>query len=174
MFHEIRVPPDTRYTAEVVVLLTTLGAKRTEYNAGKRAKDLLEIKRVHFKPVDFNRLAREGAAENGEAENVAIQKLLNEGKLQTSGESGDVVLPQIFIDGQYIGGAEALQDMEDDGKLDEVLERRDPNWRIDEILPGMMTIEQCLREYAMYTGYGSDGEYDSDEDEYVEGSVNPT
>lgn len=24
-----------------------------------------------------------------------------------------------------------------------------------------MTIEQCLREYAMYTGYGSDGEYDS-------------
>jgi hypothetical protein len=29
--------------------VTTLGTKRTEFNAGKRAKDLLEIKRVHYK-----------------------------------------------------------------------------------------------------------------------------
>ena len=28
-----------RYVAEVVVLVTTLGAKRVEYNAGKRARD---------------------------------------------------------------------------------------------------------------------------------------
>eukprot|EP00971_Amphidinium_carterae_P145293 2878891-Amphidinium_carterae.1 len=45
----VRVPPDTDYVAEVVVLLTTLGAKRTEYSAGKYARDLLEIKRVHHK-----------------------------------------------------------------------------------------------------------------------------
>ena len=31
--------PWLRYVAEVVVLVTTLGAKRVEYNAGKRARD---------------------------------------------------------------------------------------------------------------------------------------
>lgn len=30
-----------RYVAEVVVLVTSLGAKRTEFNAGKRARDHL-------------------------------------------------------------------------------------------------------------------------------------
>ena len=45
--------------SQVVILLTTLGAKRTEFNAGKRARDLLEIKRVHYKTVDFNRDARQ-------------------------------------------------------------------------------------------------------------------
>ncbi len=54
----VKVRPDEEYTAEVVILITTLGTKRTEYNAGKKARDLLEIKRVHHKIVDFNRDAR--------------------------------------------------------------------------------------------------------------------
>ena len=55
---DVRVCPLTDYVAEVVVLVTTLGAKRTEFNAGRRVRDLLEIKRVHHKIIDFNRDAR--------------------------------------------------------------------------------------------------------------------
>eukprot|EP00927_Polykrikos_kofoidii_P015685 TRINITY_DN17008_c0_g1_i1.p1 TRINITY_DN17008_c0_g1~~TRINITY_DN17008_c0_g1_i1.p1 ORF type:complete len:187 (-),score=51.96 TRINITY_DN17008_c0_g1_i1:164-724(-) len=171
----IRVPPDPRYVGEVVLLLTTLGAKRTEFNAGKRARDLLEIKRVHHKVVDFNRDAR--AAGTGEAENVAIQKLMNENKLETNDE-GDLLLPQVFIDGNYIGDATELQGLEDDGVLDAVIERRrcmkclakrapaakacpSCNITFEEILPNMMRIEDTLEEMA----YGEYGDYDDYDEE---------
>mmetsp|Transcript_21382 Transcript_21382/g.49738 ORF Transcript_21382/g.49738 Transcript_21382/m.49738 type:complete len:185 (+) Transcript_21382:88-642(+) len=178
IFHTVRVPPDTAYCAEVVVLLTTLGAKRTEYNAGKRARDLLEIKRVHHKIVDFNRDARQ--AGTGEAENTAIQKLMEQDKLQT-GSDEDLILPQIFIDGHYIGNASDLQGLEDDGCLDDVLKRRRcvacnfPRTENDtscakckisfeEILPGRMLIEDFLRELMNDGDYDDDDDYDSDED----------
>lgn len=180
--HVVRVPPDTKYTAEVVVLLTTLGAKRTEYNAGKRAKDLLEIKRVHAKIVDFNRDART-AADAG-PQNQAVQTLMQEGKLQTS-EDDDLILPQVFIDGLYIGDATNLQGLEDDGRLTKVLMRqtcvecghqRDPAaalplqcpgcWvSFKEILPNMMTIEEALRSIALM----HDDDFSDFDDEYDEG-----
>lgn len=50
--------PDEKFTAEVLVLITTLGAKKTEFNAGRRVRDFLECKRVHHKIIDFNRDAR--------------------------------------------------------------------------------------------------------------------
>jgi len=172
---QVRVSPDPKYSAEVVVLLTTLGAKRTEFNAGKRARDLLEIKRVHHKIVDFNRDARQ--AGTGEAENQAIQKLMVEGKLQT-GENDDLILPQIFIDGRYMGDANDLQGLEDDAALDGILLRktcvkcndrgRSPEsvqcqkcWeKFEEILPGLMTMQQVLQELALT---GEDGDYDGDD-----------
>eukprot|EP00971_Amphidinium_carterae_P174411 3457335-Amphidinium_carterae.1 len=43
-------------------------------------------------------------------------------KLQT-GNQDDLILPQIFIDGHFVGNASDLQEMEDDGMLDEVLKR---------------------------------------------------
>jgi glutaredoxin len=174
----VRVSPDPKYIAEVVVLLTTLGAKRTEFNAGKRARDLLEIKRVHHKIIDFNRDARQ--AGTGEAENQAIQKLMAQGKLQTS-ENKDLTLPQIFIDGTFVGDATELQGLEDDGLLDAILtrracikcndSRRTPEttkciscWEsFEEILPGMMTIEQLLQELAMMGECDFD-DYDEDEE----------
>jgi len=175
----IRVAPDTKYIAEVVVLVTTLGAKRTEFNAGKRVRDLFEIKGVHHKIVDFNRDARQ--AGSGEAENKAIQKLMVEGKLQTS-DNKDLVLPQIFIDGQYVGNAAECQGLEDDRLLDNILLRRAcmkcsnqkrtpeqlqcPNCheKFDEILPGMMTIEQKLSELAM-----AEDEFEDFDDEDYDG-----
>jgi len=171
----VRVPPDPKYSAEVVVLVTTLGAKRTEFNAGKRARDLMEIKRVHHKIIDFNRDARH--AGTGESENIAIRKLMEQNKLQT-GENDDLVLPQLFVDGLYIGDANSLQGLEDDGLLEPILlrracpkcgdRRREPDSKqcvncsdkFEEILPGMMTIETLLRELAMV----NEGDYDEDYD----------
>jgi len=171
----VRVPPDPKYSAEVVVLVTTLGAKRTEFNAGKRARDLMEIKRVHHKIIDFNRDARH--AGTGESENIAIRKLMEQNKLKT-GDNDDLVLPQLFVDGLYIGDANELQGLEDDGLLDSILHRRacpkcgdrrrEPDMKqcvncsekFEEILPGMMTIEQLLRELAMV----NEGDYDEDYD----------
>lgn len=174
----VQVTPDPKYGAEVVVLLTTLGAKRTEFNAGKRVRDLLEIKKVHHKVVDFNRDARQ--AGSGEAENQAIQKLMVLGKLQT-GENDDLILPQIFIDGQYIGDAVELQGLEDDGFLEGILlrkqcmkchdKKRVPEakecsccWeKFEEILPGRMTLEQTLQELALQRGGDLDDDYGYDE-----------
>mmetsp|Transcript_149576 Transcript_149576/g.260978 ORF Transcript_149576/g.260978 Transcript_149576/m.260978 type:complete len:185 (+) Transcript_149576:123-677(+) len=183
IFSTIRVPPDPEFTAEVVILLTTLGAARKEYNAGKRARDLLEIKRVHHKIIDFNRDARQ--AGGGEPENAAIKKLTELDKLKT-GADGDLVLPQIFIDGEYIGDATDLQGLEDDRQLDGILRRencmacnhprtRDSTqcpscWvKFEEILPGMMSIEAVLEEIATREGEYDEDEYTDDEDEGFEG-----
>ena len=84
-------------------------------------RDLLEIKRVHHKIVDFNRDARQ--AGTGEAETKAINKLMKDKKLQM-GDDEDLVLPQIFIDGNYIGDADDLQGLEDDALLDNILMRK--------------------------------------------------
>lgn len=172
----IRVPPKTDYTAEVVILLTSLGAKRSEYNAGKRARDLLEIKCVHTKVIDFNRDARN--ANTDDAENQAIQKLMAENKLQTGGK-GDLVLPQIFIDGNAVGDADDLQALEDDDLLEKVLCRKtcvacyarsEPGIRqcascwtkFEELLPGVKTIDEVLADMEC----DKYDEYDEDEEEY--------
>ena len=119
----VRVLPDENWTAEVVILVTTLGTKRTEYNAGKRARDLLEIKRVHYKAVDFNRDARQSVVE---MQNEAIRRLTEEDskyrKLQTD-EEDDLLLPQLFLDGIFVGDGDDVQGLEDDGLLDDLLIR---------------------------------------------------
>lgn len=178
----IRVKPDERFRAEVVVLLTTLGAKRTEYNAGRRARDLLEIKRAHHKIVDFNRDARQ--AGTGEAEIMAINKLMQTNKLQT-GEDDDLILPQVFVDGFYIGDAVTLQGLEDDNVLDSILSRtmcvscgatREPSSMkcsrcsetFEEIMPGKMLIQDALdsmeEPYDDEEDYEDEGEDDEWED----------
>eukprot|EP00392_Amoebophrya_sp_AT5.2_P010470 g10532.t1 len=121
---EVRVKPSARFTAEVVVLITTLGTKRTEFNAGQRARDLLEIKRAHHKIIDFNRDAR---AQTTAVQGKAIAKLSSEEskyrRLHTD-DDDDLILPQIFIDGLYVGDADDLQGLEDDGLLDDLLLRK--------------------------------------------------
>lgn len=128
----LRIRPDEQYIAEVVLVITTLGAKRPEYNAGKRARDLFEIKRVHHKIIDFNRDCRGAMGQTGTQMDVVIERLSQEPtaarKLQTEaaadGEDEDLVLPQIFVDGLYLGNAEELQCFEDDGILNDILHRQ--------------------------------------------------
>ncbi|CAK9117159.1 unnamed protein product [Durusdinium trenchii] len=181
----VRVQPDVKYVAEVVVLVTSLGAKRTEFNAGKRARDLLEIKGVHHKIIDFNRDARQ--AGSGDSENKAIAKLNADGRLR-SGNNNDLILPQVFIDGQFVGNGTDLQGLEDDGLLDNILKRqacmscgstrRKPDmtqcpacWaHFEEILPGEMTITEKLQEFQEL----QDDEFEDEEEEALEEDMMPT
>ena len=49
----VTVPPKDEYTAEVVVLVTSLGARRKAFNSSRRAVDLLDIKGVPYRIVDL-------------------------------------------------------------------------------------------------------------------------
>lgn len=137
----MRIRPNDAYVAEVVLVVTSLGAKRPEYNAGKRARDLLEIKRVHHKIIDFNRDCRGAMGQTGTHMDTVIERLSQEEniarKLQTQADAGgddeDLVLPQVFIDGLYVGNAEELQCLEDDGLLEQILLRKLCPARIDGI-----------------------------------------
>ena len=64
-----------------------------------RAKSLLESKGVEYKEiaVDFG----------GETKQVMVQRA-----------SGRTTVPQIFIDGEHIGGSDDLMALENAGKLD--------------------------------------------------------
>ena len=67
-----------------------------------RAKALLNKKGVSFKKIDL-------ASDPNKMEDM-IKKT-----------NGMRTVPQIFIDGQHIGGRDKLQDLENDGKLTSVL-----------------------------------------------------
>ena len=135
----IRVPPDERYAAEVVVLVTTLGVKRHEYNQSNKARDLLEICKCHFKVIDFNLDSNvDLAISSGEAGNVVyatstsrvnqgdldvIRKLYAQKKLMQDPQDGLIVLPQILIDGVNIGDCADLQALIDEDLLENMLLR---------------------------------------------------
>ena len=62
-----------------------------------------------------------------EIQSAAIEVLTEEEseyrKLQTNDED-DLVLPQVFIDGLFVGNGDDLQGFEDDGLLDDLLMRK--------------------------------------------------
>mmetsp|Transcript_34203 Transcript_34203/g.82673 ORF Transcript_34203/g.82673 Transcript_34203/m.82673 type:complete len:282 (-) Transcript_34203:231-1076(-) len=146
----VRIRPDDQYKAEVVVFLTTLSANAQEFSGSKRAQDLLEIKRVHFKRVDFN---SDASAAQGPDEQRLVTQFADKVMLQRrSLVSSDIksrravlpsqikkqkgairkartaivqesFLPSVFVDGVNIGDASDLQSLEDDGRLDRFLRR---------------------------------------------------
>eukprot|EP00397_Hematodinium_sp_SG-2012_P047103 GEMP01053439.1.p1 GENE.GEMP01053439.1~~GEMP01053439.1.p1 ORF type:complete len:206 (+),score=44.14 GEMP01053439.1:117-734(+) len=197
----LRIRPDDRYTAEVVAVITSLGAKRPEYNAGKRVRDLLEIKRVHHKIIDFNRDCRGALGITGTQMDRVIERLTQEPmaarRLQTETSEGDedLVLPQIFIDGLYVGNAEEMQSLEDDGLLEKILLRqicparkdgietrddfcgakRSPSDKqcrkcqssFDELMSNLQTLDEAILQIDREEAqeFTSDDEYDTAEDE---------
>mmetsp|Transcript_50694 Transcript_50694/g.156954 ORF Transcript_50694/g.156954 Transcript_50694/m.156954 type:complete len:488 (+) Transcript_50694:113-1576(+) len=172
---QVRVPPNPNYVAEVVVLLTSLGAKRSELNAGRLACNLLEVKRAHRKVIDLNLDAR-GGKESGEE--LAIERLeARNGAVRS--DDGELPLPQIYVDGFYVGDTGALQELEDDGLLGRMLRRQlclhchqkkaskamtcpSCGTQYEEVLPGTMTIQEELRQH--YATYGKEEMEDEDTD----------
>eukprot|EP00928_Gymnodinium_smaydae_P021518 TRINITY_DN18406_c0_g1_i2.p2 TRINITY_DN18406_c0_g1~~TRINITY_DN18406_c0_g1_i2.p2 ORF type:complete len:272 (+),score=58.22 TRINITY_DN18406_c0_g1_i2:95-910(+) len=161
----IFVPPDTVYTAEVVVLGTNSTAVRRLYAETKRIRDLLEIKRVHFKFVNLNYDAESG--EQIDEKNSRTHQMLEQLQGVTFKNDGSVEIPQVFIDGILIGGCLDLQCLEDDGDLEEMLLSEkcpccshvrnfndicceDCGSKFVEMLPGEQTLEDVLKLYAKY------------------------
>ena len=126
-FAPLRVPPDRDYTAEVVVLLTSLGVKRREFNSSNRAKELLEIKKAHFKIIDFNLDTNMEASTSGSRVNQAdldiVRGLYKSNRIRQDPSAGVITLPQIIIDGVNIGDGVDLQCLEDENILESVLKR---------------------------------------------------
>lgn len=155
------VKPNRRYIAEVVVLLTSLQAKRSEYNNGRRACDILEVKHVHRKVLDLNSDVTAGN-ETSELVEGCVRRLRERDQVQKSkDDDADLCLPQIFIDGIFAGRADELQGLEDDGLLGRILRRElcvkcfaprssdqfacaDCGSTFEEVLPGKMTIDDCI------------------------------
>mmetsp|Transcript_125995 Transcript_125995/g.245742 ORF Transcript_125995/g.245742 Transcript_125995/m.245742 type:complete len:683 (-) Transcript_125995:24-2072(-) len=109
------VPPNPHYTAEVIVLLTSFGVDRRQKRDGKLVIDLLETKRVHRKVIDMNMDARCG---RDSGESLATERLTSRGELESW------KLPQVFIDGFFVGDWVQLQQLEDDGALGRILRRQ--------------------------------------------------
>jgi len=109
------VPPNPHYIAEVIVLLTSFGVDRRQRRDGKLVCDLLETKKVHRKVIDMNMDARCGR-DNGES--LATERLTSRGELESW------KLPQVFIDGFFVGDWVQLQQLEDDGALGRILRRQ--------------------------------------------------
>lgn len=127
----IRVAPERKFTAEVVVLVTTLGVKRHEYNESNRAKDLLEIMRAHYKMIDFNldsniEVVPDHVTSNrvNQADLDVIRKLYTQKKLMQDPNDGLIILPQILIDGVNVGDFADLQALVDEDLLDNILLRK--------------------------------------------------
>jgi len=79
----------------------------------KWACDLLEIKGASFRVVDLNQDVSGGVAP---FETECLRRL--------KATRREVVLPQIFVDGQILGNVTDLQELEDDSELEDILCRR--------------------------------------------------
>ena len=124
MNFSFRVPPLPEYTAEVVLLITSLGVKRKEFNTSRQAMDLLEILRAHFKVIDFN--IDTGGDEFGAGSKPdldTVRRLYQSHRIKQSANDGMISLPQIIIDGVNIGDHLALQALADDGLLSGILKQ---------------------------------------------------
>merc|ERR1719291_1478680 len=92
----------------------------SQHRAGKRACDLLEVKRAHFKVLDLNKDCWQ-VSTHRKSERFALESLEGRDDLAFNVD-GSVAVPQVFVDGQRVGDLDDLQELEDDGLLEEVLQ----------------------------------------------------
>lgn len=124
MNFSFRVPPAPEYKAEVVLLITSLGVKRREFNTSRQVIDLLEIMRAHYKVIDFN--IDTGGDEFGAGSKPdldTVRKLYQSHRIKQSANDGMISLPQVIIDGVNIGDHLSLQALTDDGLLPGILKQ---------------------------------------------------
>jgi len=175
----LRVKPDRKYTAEVIILVTTLRSKRGDFNACRRLMEFLEIKRCHFKTVDMNQDAQVSPEQY---EKQVMTEILKEKRLkyfeymvnEDDGTQRKVVtdeplIPQIFIDGINAGGLETLMSQEDQkdkqglSLFDHKLTRKGAPKakKHKEWLPGVWTIDEKIAQIESIEGDGAGGGDDS-------------
>ncbi|KAF4739847.1 hypothetical protein FOZ62_003713 [Perkinsus olseni] len=172
-FPALRVAPRLEYTAEVIVLITTLGVNRREYLDSKRIRDHLKVFGAHHKVIDMNRDSavdfiflgqrRESATVERTDRHVEVVRNLHRSRRIHLAADGSPSVPQVFIDGCNIGDANSLQDLDDRGLLAVLLRRevcpsclakrsrttlpyhcRKCNIEMKEYMPGYQTIEEAM------------------------------
>ncbi|EEA06775.1 uncharacterized protein CMU_014510 [Cryptosporidium muris RN66] len=109
--------------AEVVLLHTSLSGIRRHFFASLRAKQFLDVKGVVYYQIDANR-DFSSAANLGDAQ--LFDKLKADGllKLDPLASDGTILMPQIFVDGVFIGDDIAIQDLEEDNDFDWIISRK--------------------------------------------------
>eukprot|EP00914_Ancora_sagittata_P026459 GHVO01052067.1.p1 GENE.GHVO01052067.1~~GHVO01052067.1.p1 ORF type:complete len:216 (+),score=41.59 GHVO01052067.1:623-1270(+) len=123
----------SQQSAEVVLIMTSLGSVRRYYFNSLRTKHLLDTKGYIYYVVDANKDVSQGA-------DLLDAQLLNTWKSEarllpdTSKPDESLLLPQLLLDGVAVSETE-LRDLEEDGDLDYIysrlscpscLEERDP------------------------------------------------
>lgn len=124
MNYGFKVPPCLEYNAEVVLLLTSLGVKRKEYNTSRQCMDFLDIVKCHYKVIDFN--IDTGGDEFGAGSKPdldVVRRLYQSHRVLQNAHDGLISLPQVLIDGVNIGDQVNLQTLEDLNFLDGILKR---------------------------------------------------
>ena len=184
MHCSFRVPPRPEYKAEVVLLITSLGVKRKEYNCSRRAMEMLEIFRSHFKVIDFN--IDTGGDEFGAGSKPdldIVMRLYQSHRVKQDSFDGLISLPQILVDGVNVGDHIALQVLMDDNLLAGILrqetcpqcfEERTGEYcykcktLFQEVMPKRQTMQDLLSRLKRQRIPFKEVEFDDEDDEEVE------
>ncbi|PFH36686.1 hypothetical protein BESB_048780 [Besnoitia besnoiti] len=117
--------PDTGEVAEIVLITTSLGSIRRQFFASQRLRNFLDCKGVVYIIIDSNR-------DTSSAKNLKDVELFKEWKanriLKATPETEDsadpeIIIPQVLVDGVFVGDEVVLQDFEEDGDLDWIFSR---------------------------------------------------
>jgi len=142
-------PPTTDISAEIVLIITSLGSFRGMYFSSERAKHLLNCKGVVYYVIDINRDVSDGA-------DLCDQQLVDAWKEQNilmkdaaSTDPSAIQIPQVVVDGIAIGDNTMLQDMEEDGDLDWIFARAACPACLNEKNPDDLSCPTCNTPYQM-------------------------
>eukprot|EP00743_Colponemidia_sp_Colp-15_P009512 GILK01010402.1.p1 GENE.GILK01010402.1~~GILK01010402.1.p1 ORF type:complete len:267 (-),score=27.10 GILK01010402.1:31-831(-) len=136
--------------AEVVLYITTLGAQRKEYDDSYRLKSLLDAKKITYDAIDLNMDMAIG-------DNIlphplrfkTREDLAADGTLKRL--NGLIPIPQVFIDGVFVGGLDEVQELEDAGYLTPIVSRQRCPY-VDCATPRnpkIMTCSGCWRRFKL-------------------------
>lgn len=117
--------PDTGEVAEIILVTTSLGSIRRQFFSSQRLKNFLDCKGVVYIIIDSNR-------DTSSAKNLKDIELFKEWKanriLKVTEETEfnpepEIIIPQVLVDGVFVGDETVLQDFEEDGDLDWIFSR---------------------------------------------------
>ncbi|KEP62124.1 UNVERIFIED_CONTAM: hypothetical protein HHA_265510 [Hammondia hammondi] len=117
--------PDTGEVAEIILVTTSLGSIRRQFFSSQRLKNFLDCKGVVYVIIDSNR-------DTSSAKNLKDVELFKDWKanriLKATEETEfssepEVIIPQVLVDGVFVGDETVVQDFEEDGDLDWIFSR---------------------------------------------------
>ncbi|CBZ50902.1 conserved hypothetical protein [Neospora caninum Liverpool] len=138
--------PDTGEVAEIILVTTSLGSIRRQFFSSQRLKNFLDCKGVVYIIIDSNRdtssakkdlpvqmvKESESSVPLGFFADLKDIELFKEWKanriLKVTEETEfnpepEIIIPQVLVDGVFVGDETVLQDFEEDGDLDWIFSR---------------------------------------------------